>query len=253
MPWQIVFIFIILYLLAFFLGAALASFGNVVVWRLPRGVSFTRGRSQCPACGKTLAARDLVPVCSWLLLRGRCRACRARIPRRELYTELLGGLLSCAAFAVYGFTWCGLAACLLLLGLQTIALLDLDTMLIPDGLLLAPALALVFLLPEVSLAAHIIGIFAASVPLLLLALLTGGFGGGDIKLTAVCGLALGWQLTLFALFCGIVLGGAFALLLVARKKAGRRDAIPFGPALAAGCGLALLVGKPVLAWYIGLL
>ena len=246
--------YILLYLLVFLFGTIIGSFLNVVAWRLPRGESFVRGRSHCPACGHQLAARDLIPLVSWAWLRGRCRYCGAPISRRYSLTEAFTGALALSCAAVFGVSGAALAVFAWLCLLLCLALIDQETMTMPDGLqlaLLLPALALVFLQPEILWWERLLGA-ACSLPLLALALLTGGLGGGDIKLTAVCGLALGWQLTAVGLFCGIICGGLQAVYLIRQKKAGRKTAFPFGPALCLGFALSMLWGKPLLAWYLGL-
>ena len=148
----------LLALIAFLLGAALFSFMNVVAWRLPRGKDPLTGRSFCPQCGATLTAADLVPVFSWLALRGRCRHCGSRIPVRYLLGELLGGVLALGcrwrfgaaytlADGLFGIRWQGLAALALCGVLLSIALIDAETQLIPNRLNAAVAvLAVVELL-----------------------------------------------------------------------------------------------------------
>lgn len=206
-------------LIAFLLGAALFSFMNVVAWRLPRGKNPLTGRSFCPQCGAALTAGDLVPVFSWLFLRGRCRHCRAPIPVRYLLVELLGGVLALGCRwrfgtaytlgeGLFGMRWQGL------------------------------------------LAGALIGMVCISVPMLLLCLaIPGAFGGGDIKLMAAAGLFLGWQHTLLAMFFGILGGGFYGMYLLAARKADKKDHFAFGPFLCVGIVLALLFGDPVLAWY----
>ena len=215
-------------LIAFLLGAALFSFMNVVAWRLPRGKNPLTGRSFCPQCGAALTAGDLVPVFSWLFLRGRCRHCRAPIPVRYLLVELLGGVL------------------------LSIALIDAETQLIPNRLNAAVAVLAVLnlLLSPARWAGALIGMVCISVPMLLLCLaIPGAFGGGDIKLMAAAGLFLGWQHTLLAMFFGILGGGFYGMYLLAARKADKKDHFAFGPFLCAGIVLALLFGDPVLAWY----
>ena len=132
-------------LIAFLLGAALFSFMNVVAWRLPRGKNPLTGRSFCPQCGAALTAGDLVPVFSWLFLRGRCRHCRAPIPVRYLLVELLGGVLALGCRwrfgtaytlgeGLFGMRWQGLLALALCGVLLSIALIDAETQLIPNRL-----------------------------------------------------------------------------------------------------------------------
>ena len=253
----------LLALIAFLLGAALFSFMNVVAWRLPRGKNPLTGRSFCPQCGATLTAADLVPVFSWLCLRGRCRHCGARIPVRYLLVELLGGVLALGcrwrfgvayalADGLFGMRWQGLVALALCGVLLSIALIDAETQLIPNRLNAAVAVLAVvnLLLSPARWGGALIGAVCVSVPMLLLCLaIPGAFGGGDIKLMAAAGLFLGWQHTLLAMFFGILGGGFYGIYLLAAHKADKKDHFAFGPFLCVGIVLALLFGDPVLAWY----
>lgn len=239
----------------FLFGACVGSFVNVLVWRIPQGIPFYRGRSFCPACRAPIRGGDMVPVLSWFVLRGRCRACGAPISPRYPAVEAAGGALALWCWLALpwqpGRALCAFAAAALLLA---VALIDHDTMEIPNGLVLAlavPALAATLLWPQPGLAQRAAGALCVSLPLLVLALF-GGVGGGDVKLMAVCGWMLGWQSCLVAAFLALLLGGARAVWLLAVKKAGRKARMPFGPALCAGVFLALLYGRPLLAWYLGL-
>lgn len=258
---------LLLGLIRFLLGAALFSFMNVVAWRLPRGMDPLKGRSVCPQCGHTLGAPDLVPVFSWLFLRGRCRHCGAHIPARYLLVELLGGVLALgctwrygAAYALpgglFGMRWAALLALAVCGILLSISLIDAETQTIPDRLNLALAVcgAVSVLLSPADWLPHIIGALCVSVPMFLLCLvIDGAFGGGDIKLMAAAGLFLGWQNTLLAMFFGIVFGGIYGIYLLAAKKAGKKDHFAFGPFLCAGIVIAMLFGEPVLEWYCAFL
>jgi leader peptidase (prepilin peptidase)/N-methyltransferase len=145
----------------------------------------------------------------------------------------------------------GVAALLL-----AISFIDLRTTEIPDGLLiaLAPfAAAALFAQPHITLLSRGIGFLAVSVPLLALALvISGAFGGGDIKLMAVCGFLLGWQNVLLAFFIAVLLGGSYAVYLMLTKKRARGEHMVFGPALCAGVFTAMLYGDAILGWYLGL-
>ena len=258
---------LLLGLIRFLLGAALFSFMNVVAWRLPRGMDPLKGRSVCPQCGHTLGAPDLVPVFSWLFLRGRCRLCGAHIPARYLLVELLGGVLALgctwrygAAYALpgglFGMSWAALLALAVCGILLSVSLIDAGTQTIPDRLNLALAVcgAVSVLLSPADWLPHVIGAFCVSVPMFLLCLvIDGAFGGGDIKLMAAAGLFLGWQHTLLAMFFGILFGGVYGICLLAAKKAGKKDHFAFGPFLCAGIVLAMLFGGPVLDWYCAFL
>lgn len=249
-------VYFILYLFAFLVGSCIGSFLNVVVWRLPNGMSVAKGRSICPKCGHTIRPWDLIPLVSWLFLRGKCRDCGAPISPRYPIIEGLCGLAAVGLTFLYGFTLQAVCAFLLFAVLLPIALIDRETMLIPNGLvlwLILPAVACFFAFPEVGWLDRLIGFLAASLPLFLLSLLLpGSFGGGDVKLMAMAGLVLGWQNILLALFFGIVGCGLWTLGRLLLKKVEKGQQIPFGPWLCSGCMLAFVFGQPLLGWYLSL-
>lgn len=244
------------YAFVFFIGCCLGSFGNVLVYRIPRRLDFVKGRSFCPQCGHTLAPRDLVPLASYLALHGRCRYCGAGISIRYPLVEACAGLLAVACAARFGFT--AGAATVFCIGcvLLVLSLIDADTQEIPDGLivtLLIPAIASWFLLPGPGLIARLVGMVCVSVPMLLIDfVIPTSFGGGDIKLMAVMGWILGWEQTLLAMFFALLGGGGYGAWLLARGKKGRKEHFAFGPFLALGCMLALFFGMQLLHWYLGL-
>lgn len=253
------FVTALLYLYIFIFGACVGSFLNVLVYRIPAGIPFYKGRSFCPACHGPIRWYDMVPVANWFYLGGKCRACKASISLRYPAVEAAGGVLAVWAFAHYGWSM-GPAAAAFSMGalLLTIALIDHDTMEIPNGLVLAlcaPALAFVWLQPQVGLAMRLAGAVCVSLPMLLLSLaIPGAFGGGDVKLMAVCGFALGLKACLAGAFVALLLGGGQALWLLAtgRAKRGQKAHMAFGPALCAGVWLGLLYGDAAAAWYLGL-
>lgn len=246
--------------LSLMLGAALGSFLNCAAWRIARGESFVTGRSRCPDCGHTLGARDLVPVLSWLLLRGRCRCCGTRVSARYPLTELLFAALTLACFLRFGLTVEAARDLAFLACLLCLSLVDLDAMEIPDGCLLVSAFAWAAAEPFLcggwvdalrALAAGLVfggGLLALSLVMDRI-MKKDTLGGGDIKLVAVAGLYLGFAGMLFALLLACVLGLLLALLL--KKKAGQ--AFPFGPALAVATAFMLLFGGGSVNWYLGLL
>ncbi len=249
-------VYAVLYLFVFLFGSCIGSFLNVIVYRVPRSISFVRGRSVCPACGETLKPLDLIPVLSYLLLRGRCRNCGAKIAPRYLLAELFCGGMAVWLFIHYDFTLQALCAFALCALLWTVALIDHDTMTIPNGLVIAlivPAAAAVLLFPRVGLLSRAIGLFAVSVPLWLLTLcIPDCFGGGDIKLMAVCGFALGWQTALLAAFIAVILCGGYALFLLVPRRIGKKAHIAFGPYLALGVAAAFVYGDAMLTGYLSL-
>lgn len=254
-----------LYLLALsgILGLCVGSFLLCAVTRHAAGQSFLRGRSRCDACGHPLSAGELIPVASYLLQRGRCRHCGAKIPPACLVWELVSGAVFVSAPAVLGFTADGLQWLLLGVLLLWIAMSDFITMEIPNAaILLGIAARLVFIfvsghvLP--ALLQALIGGVSVSVPVLLFVLLyekrkkTEAMGGGDIKLLFMTGLYFSWQLSLMALIFACVLGIAGALLAHRGAPDGMHRTFPFGPAIAAGVWLTALAGPPLLTWYLSL-
>lgn len=237
-------------------GALLGSFVTALAHRLPRGEDWVRGRSRCPSCGSEIAARDNVPLVSWLWLRGRCRACGEPISARYPLTELGLGLLFAATWLILGgAAWWELALGLLLCALLVaITLTDLDLRVIPNAIVLAgslAALALVALgdpgeLPGRLLAAAIGG---GALFLVVLAY-PRGMGMGDVKLVAMMGLYLGRSLAP-AVLIGFAVGAAVGVALMARHgAAARKRAIPFGPFLALGGVVGLWFGDEIVDWYL---
>lgn len=256
---------ILIKVIQFLAGAALFSFFDVLVWRLPRKESFLWGRSHCESCGAVLSPWNLIPVTSWLLLRGRCRFCGAKIPLRCLEMELAGGAASWLVVwrfdrngeipqGFLGASWEAWWALVLLGLLVVVARLDLDTGLIPNRLnlaLLCWGVLAGFLFPVPSWGERLAGAVCVSVPMWLLCMaVPEAFGGGDIKLMAAAGMILGWKKILLAFFLALVSGGAAAAGLLLSSKVQRKDHLAFGPYLCAGIGIALLFGDEILAWYL---
>ncbi|MDR1271634.1 MAG: prepilin peptidase [Clostridiales Family XIII bacterium] len=271
---MIAFLYTIIYVLVFATGAVMGSFLNVLIYRVPRGMDFVKGYSMCPNCEHRLYPKDLVPIFSYLFLGRKCRYCKEPIsPRYMLIETLMGGLalLSCFAFtkptaflspgtALPG-SYAGIAAATLcfaaLFLLVAITFIDMDTMEIYDSMnlaLLVCGIAAIWLGPSVTLASRFIGLFCVSVPLFAIAFFIGGaFGGGDVKLMAAAGFLLGWQCVLLALFIGIVLGGIYAIAMLAMKKLKKGDHFAFGPALCTGIAISMFAGDTIIKWYLGFL
>lgn len=242
--------------IAFVGGMFFGSFAGVVAHRVPRGESFVGGRSRCDHCGATIAAYDNVPVVSWLLLGGRCRSCRERIPARYPLTEL--GMAAAFALTVVVLGTgdpaelaLGLVLCALLV---TVTLTDLERRVIPNAILAAGALAALAIavatdpssLPERLIAAVGAGGFLLAVALAY----PRGMGMGDVKLAAVLGLFLG-RAVVPALLIAVLAGAVVGLAIIATQGPdARKRAIPFGPYLALGGFAGLLWGEGMLDWYL---
>ena len=238
-------------------GAAMGSFLNCAAWRIVQGESFLTGRSRCPACGHTLGAADLVPIFSWLFLRGRCRYCRAPVSPRYFLAECLCALLTVLCLWRFDLTVLCLRNYVFLCCLFCLSLVDLDSFIIPDGCLIIPALAWILTLPFVPanvglslLSALLYGGGTLALSLLMDRILQKeSLGGGDVKLFALMGLYLGPIASLFALLFACVFGLLFALA----ARCGTGKPFPFGPAISAASALMLLYGAPLTDWYLSLL
>lgn len=240
--------------LAGLLGLAVGSFINVLVWRLPRGESVVFPPSHCPSCGHRLAARDLIPVLSWFLLRGRCRYCRAPIPASYPLVEAVTGCAFAALVAVHGVHWRTAGYAVLAVILITAAGTDVRQRLIPNRLTvpaIAFALAWSAAVRVPHLTSSLLGLAIAGGLFLVIALLSrGGMGGGDVKLAAAVGAFLGLRYSLLGLFLAFIFGAVVGLVLMALGRKKRKDYIPFAPFIAAGCLTAMLFGEPILQWYL---
>lgn len=238
------------------LGLALGSFAGVVAHRVVRGESPLGGRSRCDSCGAEIAARDNVPLASWLLLRGRCRSCGAAIPLR--YPLVEAGLAAGFAAAYLAFGDGGAAevalACAFLFVLAIVTLTDLERRIIPNvvvGPAAVAAVALTALADPGELPARLLAAAIAGGALLAVSLAyPRGMGMGDAKLAFVMGLFLG-RAVAPALLVGFAAGALWGLMLITRHGAGaRKRAVPFGPFLALGGVVGLFAGDRLVDWYL---
>jgi leader peptidase (prepilin peptidase)/N-methyltransferase len=237
------------------LGTIVGSFLNVVAYRLPRHESLITPASHCPGCGTPVKPYDNIPVLSWLLLRGHCRACGTAISVRYPLVEGLTGALCVGAVLVGGSTAQIALHIALVLLIVPAGLIDLEHRVIPNKITAVgaiTALALGLALDASGEPARLIAAGAAGGFLLLAALAyPGGMGMGDVKLAGMMGLFLGEAVApaiLIALLAGTLLGA----VIIARKgaRAGRKTAVPFGPFLALGALTAVFAGQPLVDVYV---
>jgi leader peptidase (prepilin peptidase)/N-methyltransferase len=245
---------------ALLLGLIVGSFANVVIYRLPRQESVLWPGSHCPHCQAPIRWYDNIPLLSFLLLRGRCRKCAAPINWRYPLVEALTGALFVQSVAVFGLSLRAVESMLLGTLLLIVFFIDLDHYIIPNritypgvvvGLAFTAALggwraSAIAAVTAVALGAVFILINVVSARVLG----EEGMGMGDAKLAVMIGAFLGWPIGAVAILLGVFVGGAIGLCLLALRLRGRREAIPFGPALAAGAIGAMWWGQGLLHWYL---
>jgi leader peptidase (prepilin peptidase) / N-methyltransferase len=244
--------------LLFVFGLAIGSFMTVVAARVPAGESVVRPRSRCPECNAEIRNRDNIPVIGWLLLGGRCRSCGSKISIRYPILELTTAVLIVVPFLVYDDPWVSVAVSALLALMPVISAIDIERRIIPNRIVYPALIAFpVYLVVanlaggDVDLVGMALGFVLYGGGLFVVALVSRGMGMGDVKLAALIGLvlgAIGLSLVGVAAGAAIVVGGVAAVVALARGV-GRKGALPFGPALAAGAVIAALWGPPIAAWY----
>ncbi|MBL8478399.1 MAG: prepilin peptidase [Sterolibacteriaceae bacterium] len=263
-------------------GLMVGSFLNVVIHRLPimmqrdwaaqcaelnntpippaEPLSLARPRSRCPKCGHMISALENLPILSWIILRGKCKACAAPISPRYPLTEAATGLLFAFAAWHFGFSLAGLGALVLIGGLIALTGIDFDTQLLPDDITLPMlwlGLALNLFNAYTDLKSAVIGAMMGYLVLWSVywgfKLITGkeGMGYGDFKLLAALGAWLGWQMLPMVILLSSLVGAAVGISLMVFARHGRGVPIPFGPYLASAGVIALIWGKPLTRAYLG--
>ena len=236
-------------------GLLIGSFLTVVVDRVPRGASIVSPGSACGNCGLRLGFRDLVPVFSWLALRGRCRRCRTNIGNEPLSLELLTSLMFGLFAWKFGLDWALPAFCALAAGLIGLSWIDLRTKRLPRSIIYVTAAIGIPLLCVAALVRHEprrmwMMLLGAGIALAFMGIVfvasRGGMGDGDVRLSPLLGAYLGWLNPGFVavgLFLGFLAGAVVGVVMMAAGRAGRKTAVPFGPFLALGTIVAVFVGQ----------
>ena len=238
------------------LGLAVGSFLNVCIYRIPNHNFFDKSRSYCPNCKHELKWYDNIPVLSYITLGGKCRYCKQKISPIYPFVELLNLWLWLGVFFTYKVSIISILYYIVLSTLIVMSFIDLKTREIPDTVhIIIIICALISFAPIDSIMwqSKLIGAVVVSVPLLIIALLTGGIGGGDIKLFFALGLLLGVGRVVIAFFVGTVLAGIVGVvILIIMKKQGRKYELPFGPFIAIGTVVAMFAGSPIIEFYANL-
>ena len=246
---------IVFYIIIFLYGIVIGSFLNVCIYRIPKKEDIVKVRSHCMNCGYKLEWYDLVPLFSYLFLKGRCRKCKTKLSAQYPLVEASNGILYVVIILVNGANVESLLYCLLASALLTLSVIDFRTYEIPIGInIFILALGLVRVATHYSdWLNYLIGLLCVSTFLAVIyyASKGRGIGGGDVKLMAVCGLVLGWKLIILAFLIGCILG---AVIHVARMKiSGESHVLAMGPYLSAGVFIAMLWGNRMIEWYFSFL
>jgi prepilin signal peptidase PulO-like enzyme (type II secretory pathway) len=250
----------LIYFFVFILGLAVGSFLNCVIYRLETGESFLKGRSYCPHCKHILSWKDLIPIFSFLILKGKCRYCRRPISLQYPLVEFFTGILF-VLFLIYGgrtsidliFYW--VLTCFLII----IFVYDLKHYLIPDKIIY-PAIAIAFLNQILTsniehLTSNLILGILPSLFFLTIVLISHEtwMGFGDFKLSILMGLILGWPKIMVALFFAFFSGALVSLVLIFFRKKTLKSQIPFAPLLVIGTFFSIFFGEKLIDWYLNLI
>lgn len=248
----------IIYLFAFLFGACVGSFLNVCIYRLPKEESLIKRNSHCMSCGTEIKRRDLIPIVSWCILKGKCRACGAKISPRYTVVEALNALLW--VFIAYKTDAIVhplefVLTALLFSALIVVFFMDWDTQLISTYVCIFIAvIGIIYAIVKhddesVTIVSRVVGFFCVSVPLLIIELASGGkaMGRGDVYLMAAAGIFLGWQRSLVALGIGLVTGSIAGIII---KHKTSKSAFAFGPWLSLGIAVSALYGFQLIDAYM---
>ena len=246
--------------LIFILGLIVGSFSNVCIYRIPRNESIVYPASHCPKCRSNISPKDNIPLLSYILLKGRCRNCKSKIPIQYPVVEFLSGLIYLIIYLTYGLSIQSLIYIFLSSALIIIAFIDLNEQIVPDVISL-PGIVIGFIIsffvPYISFVNSALGVLVGGGIILIIGLAGSAIfkkeamGGGDVKLAAMIGAFLGWRYIIISLFLGFFLGALAGIILILSKIKSREDVVPFGPFIVLGSLITLLWGEKIISWYIG--
>jgi len=246
---------ILLYIIIFLYGIVIGSFLNVCIYRIPKKENIVVVRSHCMSCGHELKWYELVPLFSFVIQKGKCRSCGTKLSVQYPLIEGLNGLVYLCVFLINGINVDSLLYSLLASALIVLSVIDERTHEIPFGINV-----FIFVLGGIATAfhyedwlSHVIGLFAVSVFIELIIIVTRGrgMGGGDMKLMAAAGFLLGWKLIILSFAIGCILGAVIHVIRM--KVSGKDHMLAFGPYLSAGIFLSCLFGNGLIEWYFKLI
>lgn len=242
----------------FITGLIIGSFLNVCIYRIPKGENISYPPSHCTNCDSRIKWYDLIPVLSYILLRGKCRNCRQKISIRYPLIELSTGAVFLALYIEYGLTFITLKYIILACLLIVIGIIDYDTTDVYDSVIITGCVITAILISGgffmkyillKDILNYILGALLGGGLITLIIVITGGMGWGDAEICALCGLYFGLLLTVEQLMLSFVIGGFIAVTLMLMKKKSRKDYIPFGPFISIAGLITMLFGQIILNWY----
>ncbi len=250
----------IIYLFVFVLGTIFGSFFNVLIYRLPRKESIVFPPSRCPKCGTQIKPYDNIPIISFIALKGKCRYCKEPISIRYPIIEFLTGILFLSGVILYGVTWIAITYIWLFAILWVISIIDFETMLVPDSLvitgLLGGTLFNIILQINVSRIDAIIGAIVGAFIIILIRFVGKKIykmevmGAGDIGIYSLIGLFMGYKSLLSVMLIGAFIGSVVGVSMIKLGKKGMRSAIPFGPFLSIGALITWIFAVYLKSWGI---
>ena len=245
-----------MYFLVLIIGLCIGSFLNVCIYRIPKEESIVFPASHCTSCGHELKFYELIPVVSYIFLRGKCIKCKSKISIKYPLIEILNGLLYLLLFIKYELSFNFIFYCLLVSLLIVISIIDLESKYVYSSTtIVGVLLAIIYIiiggcLGEVRILNNLLGGLIGYGIIFLIIILTGGMGEGDADIAGICGLFVGIKGVLVALFLAIILGGIFASIVLILKIKDRKSEIAFGPYIAIGTLIWLLIGQKILTLYV---
>lgn len=250
---------IILFGIIFILGAIIGSFLNVCIYRIPREESIVYPPSSCTSCKNTIKWYDLVPIISYLFLKGKCRYCGEKVSIRYPIIEFVTGILFLITFIEYGISLEFIKYIVFISILVVIGMIDLDTTDVYfsttlTGIISSAIFLGIYLYIGMPVSSYIYGGIIGGGLLSAIILITkGGMGWGDAEICLVCGLFLGWKLTIIMLFLSFIIGSVIGVTLILSGRKTKKDYIPFGPSIVMAAVITIFVGERIFILYTSLI
>lgn len=250
---------VIFFGVSFILGTIIGSFLNVCIYRIPREESIVYPPSSCTSCNNIIKWYDLVPIISYLFLKGKCRYCGEKVSIRYPIIEFVTGILFLITFIKYGVSLEFIKYAVFISVLVVIGIIDLDTTDVYfsttlTGIISSAIFLAIYLYIGIPVSSYIYGGIIGGGLLAVIILVTkGGMGWGDAEICLMCGFFLGLKLTILMLFLSFIIGSVIGLLLILSGKKSRKDYIPFGPFIAAAAIATIFVGERIWVLYTSLI